>query len=250
MNVEVHILTYNEEAILPYTLRHYATYATRIILHDSFSTDRTRDIAREAEVEVLDWPTDGINDKLAAYLKNNCWKGSKADWVITADADELIYFPKGARSTLLNYIRQGLPCVKPHGFELCSPVFPTTKGQLYEEVQMGARDDKWYGKPILFSPTKILETNFAMGAHSCRAQLVTHKWWKSGEQPQTEPPTYLLHCKHLGPIERVAREYNTDLQRLSEVNRRNGWGNQGDGHKHAVEKRMNILSHLQQVIPR
>jgi len=248
MKVQVHLLTFNEEEILPYTLRHYTTFATKIIIHDGFSTDRTRAIASSYGAEVRDWNTGGkINDKLAQQLKNTAWQGTDADWVVTADADELIYFPGGAALTLEMYERHRVAIVKPHGFEMCSDVFPTTQGQLYDEVKMGAADDKWYAKPILFSPKRISEMNFGVGAHTCRP--VT-KNGKNTMVPamRSRPSTYLLHCKHLGPVERVAKEYRADLLRLSDINRQHGWGNQGDGLVHAQEKRVGIMSRLQRVI--
>lgn len=245
--IEVHLLAYNEEAILPYTLRHYLTYAARVIVHDAFSTDRTRDVCREYGVEVRDWETDGINDQLARELKDHCWKGTDADWAITADADELLHFPRGAGPTLAEYDRQGVAVAKPHGWELCSDVFPTTAGQIYDEVWYGARDDKWYAKPILFSPRRVASMNFAPGAHSCNAVLRDGTVLGDPKAP-SDPPCFLLHCKHLGPVERVAAEYAADRQRLSAINVQRKWGNFDDPLKHAREKRAGILSRIERVV--
>ncbi len=247
MKTEVHILTYNEEAILPYTLRHYRTFAERIIVHDSFSTDSTRQIARAFGAEVRDWDTGGVlNDLLAANLKNTIWKGSDANFCIMADADELIYFPQGAAPTLQAYWNNGVAVVKPRGFEMHSYRFPTTTGQIYDQVKFGAPDDKWYAKPILFSPPRVSEMNFGIGAHNCKALSNTGE--KINVVNFTNPPTYLLHCKHLGPVSRVAKEYTTDQQRLSDINRRERWGNQEDPYKHALDKRRGIIERLQRVI--
>lgn len=250
MKTEVHLLTYNEQDILPYTLRHYTTFAQKIIVHDSFSTDRTREIAQSYGAEVRDWDTGGtINDKLAAELKNTAWKGTDADFCIMADADELIYFPQGTEQTLATYLDWGLAFVRPRGFELHSYKFPTTGGQLYDQVKYGAPDDKWYSKPILFQPPLVKDMGFGIGAHGCRAQLVDGSELISSNVPFTDsPPTYLLHCKHLGPVQRITKEYTTDQQRLSEINRRQRWGNQDDPHRHALEKRSGIIARLQRVI--
>lgn len=247
--IDVHILTFNEQDILPYTLRHYATFARRIVVHDSFSTDNTRDICRSFGATIKDWDTGGkLNDPLAADLKNNCWKGTDATWVICVDADELVYFPRGVEFTLHNYMLDQVAVVKPCGFELFSETFPTTNGQIYDEVKMGASDDKWYAKPALFSPVHVQEIGYGMGAHDCLAQL------KSGQnlralwlRPQN-PATYLLHCKHLGPVERVARYYDEKRPRLSDVNVANRWGNFDPGLKHAMDKRATIKHRLERVI--
>ncbi|MEP7007273.1 MAG: glycosyltransferase, partial [Sphingomonas bacterium] len=50
--ITVIILTYNEELHLARCLQGVASWCTRIIIVDSFSTDRTLDIARAAGAEV------------------------------------------------------------------------------------------------------------------------------------------------------------------------------------------------------
>ena len=50
MKVEVHLITFNEEAFIAYALRHYRTYCARMVVHDAFSKDRTREIARSLAV--------------------------------------------------------------------------------------------------------------------------------------------------------------------------------------------------------
>ena len=96
MNIDIVILAYNEERMLPYMLRHYQTFARRIRVYDGRSTDRTRAIAMAMGAEVIDWDTkDCLNDQMALELKNSCWKGSDADWIGLFDADELLYFPNG-----------------------------------------------------------------------------------------------------------------------------------------------------------
>lgn len=255
MTTEVHLLCYNEQAILPYTLRHYRTFADRIIVHDSFSTDDSRKIATSFGAEVRDWDTGGqINDQLARELKNNCWKtwkGAQADWVVTADADEFIHFPtRRVQDTLNRLWDLGIAVVKPIGWELYSETFPTGPGQIYDEIRMGMRDDYWYGKPILFSPKRIIDMGFHCGAHDCSP------YYQSGYSPgsmrhqtPTEPHVYLLHCKHLGPVERIAKEYDEDRKRLAPINVEHGWGNFEPGMKHAQDKRARIKANLVEIIP-
>jgi glycosyltransferase involved in cell wall biosynthesis len=249
MKTDVHLLCFNEAEILPYTLRHYRTFADRIIVHDGFSTDRSRDIAASFGAEVADWDTGGkLNDKLAMELKNTCWLGTTADWVICADADELIYFPEGAEKTLREYDEFEVSLVKPHGWEMCSDVFPTGDGQLYDYVKMGAKEERWYSKPILFSPKRVASVQFSPGAHQVKARyhdgkLIPHP------VNYSYPATYLLHCKHLGPVERIAARYDAVRKRLAPVNEKHRWGNFEPGLKHAQDKRDAILPRLEQVIP-
>lgn len=251
MKIEAHILTYNEAALLPYILRHYQTFCSRICIYDAYSTDRTIEIAVAAGAEVYDWDTDGrFNDGEAKKLKNTCWRGTDADWIWVSDADELPYFPGGAEATLAIYEAGRIAVVKPHGYEMFSEAMPCGTGQIYDEIKHGAPDDYWYAKPILFSPRRVKSIRFDAGAHGCTAELV------DGGRLQmpigsalTEPPTYLLHFHHIGPLARIAARYDAALARQSRENLANGWGNRTPGILHAQEKRAMILKKLKQVIP-
>lgn len=249
MNVDVHLLSFNEAEILPYTLRHYQRFASRILVHDGRSTDGTREVIAQTGATLVDWDTQGmLNDALARELKNTCWHGTDADWVIAADADELIYFPSGAEETLGLYELAEVAIAKPHGWEMCSDVFPNGDGQIYDYVKLGASDERWYSKPILFSPRRVARLSFTSGAHTVTG------WTKDGREIPNPvnfsfPETYLLHFKHVGPVERIAKRYDEVQARLSPVNRKHRWGNFEPGMKHALDKREMIMAHITQVIP-
>jgi hypothetical protein len=250
MEIEVHIIAFNEEDILPWTLRHYAQFASKIVVHDAGSTDRTRQIALQYGA-VVPWDTGGqMNDATTRDLKNECWRGTEADWVIVVDADELIYFPEGIADTLETYARLDIGIVKPHGFEMFSETFPSGPGQLYDHVKIGARDDKWYAKPVMFSPTIVAESGFGIGAHESRPVLYDGRAVNMREDTaKTYPPVFMLHCHQLGPIDRIARRYDGMRARLSERNVRENWGNvHDDGLTHATKKREYILPRLERVI--
>lgn len=246
--IEVRIVAYNEEGIMPYTLRHYKTFASRIIVHDAGSTDRTREICKEYGVDVVDWDTAGkINDELLRILKETCWNGTDAKWVIMVDADELVHFPGGVAATLTAYDKQQVPAVKCKGFEMESPTYPDTMGQIYEQVNHGAPDDRWYGKPCLLSPERIQSIHFTHGAHEC---IVTTKRGQRVQSPRVNhhPPTYLLHYKHIGSVQRVGDRYDGNKSRFSEVNIKHGWGWAGEGLTHAIQKRAEILTNRKKVL--
>ena len=162
------------------------------------------------------------------------------------DADEIIYFPKGV-STLGVYANNHVAIVKPHGFEMYSTTYPTTENQIYDELKMGAQDDRWYAKPVLFSPRLVREMRFSVGAHTCDPILQNGSCPGNPAIPQ-EPPTYLLHYHHLGPIEDIACKYDEHRERMSEINKQYNWGWHGDGMVHAKQKRDLITPRLQQVI--
>lgn len=248
MSVSVHILCYNEKDILPYTLRHYATFADQIIVHDAMSDDGSREIAAAAGAKVLDWHTDGVNDALAKNLKDTAWQTDATDWSIMVDADELIYFPEGAWQTLASYDRQQLALVKPHGFEMLSEKFPTTEGQIYDEVVMGCPENQWYNKAVLFSPRRVVSVTFSAGAHQTWVETALGTKINSKDLSPSNPPAYLLHCHHLGPVERIAARYQRQRERLSKTNIQNRWGNFDPPMKHALDKRRAIQAGLVKVI--
>src|ERR1035437_4870073 len=104
MNITAHILARDEAEIFIYAARHYTSFCNRVVLHDMGSTDGTLEIADQFGIEVRKWDTgDKVDDRVNKNIKETCWQGTDADWVICVDADELIYFPKGAGFSLCSY---------------------------------------------------------------------------------------------------------------------------------------------------
>lgn len=251
MICDAHILTLNEAEIIPFTIRHYKTFCSRITVHDLGSKDGTQEIARKAGCDVVQHDcSQEFDDRLNKKIKNECWRGTSPDWSICADADELIYFPSGAQITLNSYTSQGIPIVKPLGFEMTSDVFPVGEGQIYEYVKHGGRDDFWYGKPIMFSPKQITSIDFGTGAHQATAILKNGRPFHVEQKaPATAPACYLLHFHHVWPIEKIAERYDGVRARMSAINKQMKWGLQEPGLDHAKKKRAAILSNLERVIP-
>ncbi len=247
MSIEVHIIAFNEERMMPYTLRHYTSFASRIVVHDGGSTDRTHAICAEYEAEVKNFPTDGVNDKLFKELKETCWKGTAADWVICVDADELVYFPGGVFDTLSAYDKAGLPVATPRGYEMFSDNLPVSDRQIYDEVKMGAPDPEWYSKKVLFSPARLRSIEFSAGAHE--TWYIDHDGKKvSVSRTPSEPAFLFLHFHHLGTLEEMAARYRRQQSRHSKTNIANKWGNFEDPMKHAKDKRAKIVPRLTRVI--
>lgn len=86
-NIEVLILTYNEEQNLPHALASVRDWATKIWVVDSGSTDGTRAIAEAAGAQFIERPWLG-------YAQQKNWALDtlpiKADWIFILDADEAI----------------------------------------------------------------------------------------------------------------------------------------------------------------
>ena len=91
MSIDVFAICYNEEVMLPYFINHYQKMGANITIYDNFSTDRSQEIITESGCTLLTYDSNNqIRDDLYLQIKNNCWKKSKAEWVIVCDIDEFI----------------------------------------------------------------------------------------------------------------------------------------------------------------
>lgn len=259
MRVEVHLLRYGDDWLLPYVCRHYSSFASRVVLHNagpepiifqkSWMADKCSTEGR-ITLEEVPWDCPEVNDVRYAELRNSCWKGSAADWVIVGDMDEFIYFPEGAEKSLGAYTQMGAASIRPHGFEMFSETYPTTQGQIYDEIKFGAPDDKWYGKPILFCPKLVSDMRWGLGSHECDPVLHDGRRFHVGPRwPFAKPPCWLLHWHHIGPAEDIGAKYDATITRMCAQNKKMHWGNLEPGLKHVADKRANIVPNLRKLIP-
>jgi glycosyltransferase involved in cell wall biosynthesis len=81
------IPTFNEEVNLPDCLASVCGWAEDVWVVDSFSTDRTVEIAREAGVNVVQHPFEGYAQQKNWALESLPFRG---EWVLILDADERV----------------------------------------------------------------------------------------------------------------------------------------------------------------
>ena len=103
-SIAVIILTYNEERHLPRALKCVAAFAQEVFVVDSFSTDRTVEIAKEYGATVLQHPFQNQAKQFAWALEHT---PMHADWVMRLDADEVV------EPDLAQEIRTRLPQLAP-----------------------------------------------------------------------------------------------------------------------------------------
>lgn len=212
MNIDIFTTCYNEEIILPYFLRHYKQFARNITIYDNQSTDNSIKIMEDAGVNIIPFDTNGKFEESALMnIRNTCWKGSDADWVIVCDTDELIYNPdiiKILEKVDANHIL----C---EGYEMMNEELPTTDGQIYEEIKNGYLKVD-YSKPCLFKPSEVVESNFAPGSHTATPTGNINSINDSGIK--------LLHYKYLNR-DVLINKYAHYAIRQSDEMKRKGWGN-------------------------
>jgi len=159
--IETYVMSHNIEKLLPYVMRHYSQFS-KVILTENNSTDNTIKLGHllGAEIWIYEVP-DEINQFRLLEIKENCWKESRADWVIVVDADEFVYHPD-----LVGVLeRTKATVIHPTFHNMFSEVFPTTEGQIYDEVTMGMDGDFWLSKMNVFRPHEVTKMNWAIGCH-------------------------------------------------------------------------------------
>ena len=83
--LSVAIITYNEEEDLPKTLESVKDIASEIIIVDSHSTDKTREIAKSFGAKVYEEDWKGFGEQ-----KNSAIEKCTQPWILSLDADEVV----------------------------------------------------------------------------------------------------------------------------------------------------------------
>lgn len=190
------------------TIAHYRGFCTNIIVFDNHSTDRTREIAESMGCEVRLFGIPGVlDDKEYLRVKNFAWKGSKADWVIVVDCDEILWHPNIKRS--LSETQYSLFATQ--GWDVVTFAIPPAK--IMSITNGYAYDD--YSKSVIFNPKLIQEINYVYGCHQAKPV---------GIIKYSPDSLILFHYSNIGGPERLCRRHAAYRARLSENNKRWGLG--------------------------
>lgn len=192
LKLDLYSVIYNEERILPYWLRHYSPLVDRIFVWDDDSTDSTHEIlSKNPKVMFLPMKSHGDNDD---YWRNELFPQCSAisrgfaDYCIIADADEFIYH-RDLRSKLIEEKEKGIQLIRCEGFTMLSSSFPSTDGQIYDEIKVGV-PDKLESKRTIHSPN--IHVRYAKGRHFgvSTLEFLVNRDENSGIK--------LLHFRYLG----------------------------------------------------
>lgn len=199
-NIETYIIAFNEAETIHLTIKHYQAFS-KVILFDNFSDDNTREIAEEMGAEVRLFGRKGeLNDAEYLKVKNRAWKGSKADFVIIVDADEILQEPKDFSGTIW----------KTRGFNIYSHDMPK---ESFSEIQTGLWDES-YSKSVIFSP-KLTDINFSYGCHKSDPK---------GDVRYSHEVLTLFHYRAIGGPERMVKRHEMYRKRMSYLNKTLGLG--------------------------
>jgi hypothetical protein len=218
MKIHSHILAWNEEKILPYTLDYYSTFCEKIFIYDNMSDDNSDEIyKRYPKVEVIKWDSNNeINEINYIKLKTESYKersrNQNVDWVIVCDCDEFLYHPN-LIDVVVDYKSKGITVPKVCGHDMVSEIFPEYDGKLLvDKVKVGSERYQPMCKNIIFNPD--LDVNYGIGAHSFNCDNAVFS--------ETEE-LKLLHYKFLGK-DYVKKLYIDRAKRLSSFNKENKFG--------------------------
>jgi len=206
MICEAFIIAWNESETIHLTINHYQKFCDKVTIYDNFSTDNTRDIAESLGCEVRLFGIEGqLDDKEYLKVKNNCYKGSEAKYVIVCDADEILYH-EDIRQILEEDTGNIFNTI---GWDIFSEDMPKND---FLEIQTGIFSGN-YCKKIIFSPK--VDINYHLGCHACSPR---------GRVRPSNKLLTLFHYRNIGGFKRLSMRHELYRQRLSDNNKRFGLG--------------------------
>lgn len=191
MSAWAYTLVFDEEILIPYWVRHHMTFCDKVIVYvDTETTDQTRELAHAEGAEVRDYQGTGSMDDIGFItFAQQTYPEARghADWVIWADADEIVYHRRmHQRLAELKMIGVNYPSVA--GYTMFGDHPPTGPGQIYSQIRSGIESPA-YAKRCIFDPA--LEVQWTTGKH---AASVTSPISTDGG----DDPIKLLHYRWLG----------------------------------------------------
>jgi predicted SAM-dependent methyltransferase len=203
----------NEERMMKWFLRHYSTFADRIVVFDEQSTDGTRKLLAENPlVDLREWRGTGLNDEQFQQAINNFYKEARGvfDWAAWPDVDELIYHPdiRG----VLGAAQEDM--IASTGYALISKQWVEYDGrQAYEQVTTGTPQPN-YDKLIVWRPG--VDVQHAIGRHTYLPE-----WPKCSGRIGMTPKLKLFHLHYIGGVEETIQRNRRNYERA--VNKKYAW---------------------------
>jgi hypothetical protein len=155
--------------MLPFFLDYYRNFVgvERFFLFDDGSTDQTKQLIRDYPVELIDHPSQHLDDRDLLRIKSDAYKQWRhlCDWFIVCDIDEFLYHP--ALSQLLaRYRAQGVTVPLVEGYEMYSKEFPRFRPSAFlpKLIQQGIPNPLFYNKFLIFNPQ--VDINYDIGCHT------------------------------------------------------------------------------------
>ena len=198
---------FNESYMLPFWVKHYEKFCSRLIVYDNESNDATRLVAENLGCEVRSYSSSGFDILKIREIYSACLNEFKDyDFVINCDTDEFLYLKDGWYSDFFERAKaQNVNLFDLEGFEMASLVMPDITKQIYESIKEGVKSDS-YNKSICYAPKLIENMNYSLGLHQCKPTGIICK--------NTNHNLKLLHFKFIGGIERIVERHKIFSERM------------------------------------
>lgn len=209
MNIHAHILAWNEEEKIFFTIKHYQQFCSSITIYDNYSTDNTALLAMDMGCRVKQFGKKGkLDDDEYLLVKNNCWKGSRADYVIMCDTDEILQYDHNkVELAKLEHVT----IFKTRGWNIFSHGMPVHS---YSEIDTGYMDNN-YSKSVMFDPRALTDINYRYGCHVASPK---------GNIKYSNDILPLFHYNGIGGPEKLMQRHESYRERMSAKNKKMGLG--------------------------
>jgi glycosyltransferase involved in cell wall biosynthesis len=237
MEITIFIVCYNEEVMLPKTVKYYKDRfpLSKIIICDNYSTDSSITLAMNIGCHVLQWQTNPDNfEFMLTHLKNNVWK-SALGWVIICDMDEWLDVNE---QQLIKEEQNGTTILTVLGYDILG----TSQSQLLDDINLETLNkgipNMYENKKLCFNTKFVKELNFLHGCHhsnpigqikmSQSTYILKHMDWlglpykinkmKLRYERTFEMRKYGLAVHYTDNIEEITRQFNERLQKSKDLN--------------------------------
>ena len=203
-SVEIFAVIRDEEKFLEFFYNFYKRRLTNVSfsLLDMGSVDQTLEIAKRLGINVDSQFEEHFSDSTNMQYKNECWKNSKADYVIIQDLDELLDIDDDFLMT------HRFSAIQAEAWDMIG------EGQPLPDITKAVRLAP-YDKIMMFKVSDFQEINFKPGAHRCAPK------YKVSKPIFLRRPMY--HYNRLS-VDYTLDKYARRRQRLSQENLEKKWG--------------------------
>lgn len=236
MELTIFIVCYNEEIMLPKTIKHYRDRFpnARIIICDNYSTDQSISIATNLGCQIIKWETtlDNFEFKLTE-LKNNIWK-SASGWIIICDMDEWLDITE---EQLKQEEISGTTILTIRGYDIIGNSESPILDDIDLETLNKAVPNHYENKQLCFNTKFIKETNYLHGCHhsnpvgqvkmSQTVYILKHMDWlglpykinkmKVRYERTFRMRQYGMAVHYTDNIEEITRQFNERLQKSNSL---------------------------------
>lgn len=237
MEISIFIVCFNEEIMLPKTVKHYKDRfpKARITICDNHSTDSSVLLALNLGCQVLQWQTAPDNfEFMLTHLKNNVWKSTN-EWVIICDMDEWLNINE---EQLLQEEQNGTTILTVLGYDILG----TSESPLLDDINLETltkgSPNPYENKKLCFNTKYVKELNFLHGCHhsnpvgqikmSQSTYILKHMDWlglpykinkmKIRYERTFQMRKYGLAVHYTDNVEEITRQFNDRAQRCKDLN--------------------------------